>query len=187
MKKREKSYVWKWDVILDYLLWEKIETNSFMQFLSLFFFPVFYSAKINISQMKSNTKQHNFTTGLHVYKTQKSKRSEKKIIMQCTTHVSIKKINAYIVYSTERYFFSTDERFSLLASGELHIRDVRTSDSYLQYRCITRNVLTGDERTSDPATLYVIGAYPYQGGPIKMILLFEFHFILSLVLLDTSS
>ena len=45
----------------------------------------------------------------------------------------------------------------MLPSGELLIRDVRTEDSYVPYRCVTRNDLTGEERTSDPATPYVIG------------------------------
>ena len=51
------------------------------------------------------------------------------------------------------------ERFSVLPSGELHIRDVQAEDSYVSYRCTTRNILTGEEKVSDPATLFVIGEF----------------------------
>ncbi len=45
----------------------------------------------------------------------------------------------------------------MLSSGELQIRNVHSNDSYVMYRCVTRNILTDEQKASDPAALYVIG------------------------------
>ena len=47
-------------------------------------------------------------------------------------------------------------RFSVLPSGELHIRDVRDRDAG-QYRCTVRNRLTNNNKVSPPAVLHVAG------------------------------
>ncbi|CAH1795907.1 unnamed protein product [Owenia fusiformis] len=51
---------------------------------------------------------------------------------------------------------SAGGRFSILQSGQLHVRDVRIEDSYMPYKCVTENSLTGDSKTSDPAFLRVL-------------------------------
>ncbi|XP_074653669.1 cell adhesion molecule Dscam1-like [Tubulanus polymorphus] len=57
------------------------------------------------------------------------------------------------------------DRFSIMNSGELHVRNVRMEDGYLNYRCITKNVLTQDEKSSDPASLYFIND-PVNSAPV---------------------
>ena len=46
---------------------------------------------------------------------------------------------------------------SILPDGVLHIRDVRDEDQMSMYTCTTRNVLTGDEKSSGFAYLRVHG------------------------------
>lgn len=70
--------------------------------------------------------------------------------------------------------FWSDERYSLLRSGELHIRQVLRNDSYSSYRCVTRNLLTGEEKTSDPAHLIVVGNV-WQWYAYLSIGQFKFH------------
>ena len=53
-----------------------------------------------------------------------------------------------------------DGRYSMITPGELHVRHVTTADSYNAYRCVTRNLLTGEEKTSDPAQLIVVRKCP---------------------------
>ncbi|OWF38939.1 Down syndrome cell adhesion molecule [Mizuhopecten yessoensis] len=48
-----------------------------------------------------------------------------------------------------------DERISLLYDGELHIRDIRDADQFTTYRCVARNTLTGEEKSSSYAYLTV--------------------------------
>ncbi|XP_064598583.1 cell adhesion molecule Dscam1-like [Liolophura sinensis] len=69
---------------------------------------------------------------------------------------------------------SSGGRFSILQNGEFHLRDVRdldgdmgTSGEYAAYRCVTRNILTGDERTSKFAYLHVHD--PPAGGSAPVI------------------
>ncbi|KAK3107290.1 hypothetical protein FSP39_011199 [Pinctada imbricata] len=47
------------------------------------------------------------------------------------------------------------ERVSILDDGELHIRDIRDADRYTTYRCVARNILTLEEKTSAFAYLRV--------------------------------
>ncbi|XP_064651143.1 cell adhesion molecule DSCAM-like isoform X4 [Lineus longissimus] len=58
----------------------------------------------------------------------------------------------------------TGDRFSIMKTGELHMRNVRNEDSYLNYRCVTKNILTGAEKGSDPAALFVID--PVNSSPV---------------------
>jgi len=52
---------------------------------------------------------------------------------------------------------SIGDRFSIMANGDLHVRDVGSEDSHKPLRCSTYNTLTNDTRTSAEAMLYVIG------------------------------
>ncbi|XP_062570430.1 cell adhesion molecule DSCAM-like isoform X2 [Saccostrea cucullata] len=47
------------------------------------------------------------------------------------------------------------DRVSILSDGELHIRDIRDEDRYTTYKCVARNILTGDEKFSKMAYLHV--------------------------------
>lgn len=44
--------------------------------------------------------------------------------------------------------FSTDGKYLVLPSGELHIRDVGPEDGYKSYQCRTKHRLTGETRLS---------------------------------------
>ena len=45
----------------------------------------------------------------------------------------------------------------MMANGDLHIRDVTVEDGYKSLRCSTVNTLTGEKKSSEPATLFVKG------------------------------
>uniref|UniRef100_A0A0L8HWP1 Ig-like domain-containing protein n=1 Tax=Octopus bimaculoides TaxID=37653 RepID=A0A0L8HWP1_OCTBM len=47
------------------------------------------------------------------------------------------------------------DRVSAMNNGELHVRNVQDSDTSLVYRCVTRNILTQDSKTSPPASIHV--------------------------------
>ncbi|ESO07942.1 hypothetical protein HELRODRAFT_190821 [Helobdella robusta] len=54
-----------------------------------------------------------------------------------------------------------DGRYSILDNGDLkgarlYIREVKRSDSYRKFMCVTRNILTGEEKQSDYANLIVV-------------------------------
>ena len=73
----------------------------------------------------------------------------------------------YTIFMQITYFFTdifqysshTGGRVSILPSGELHIRDVRELDGLYQYRCYTRNRLTGKTKSSQAARLTLAGKY----------------------------
>ncbi|GAB1598659.1 Down syndrome cell adhesion molecule-like isoform X2, partial [Argonauta hians] len=46
-------------------------------------------------------------------------------------------------------------RISVMPNGELHIRNVQKSDGTLDYRCLTRNILTRYTKTSPTASIHV--------------------------------
>jgi len=54
----------------------------------------------------------------------------------------------------------------VLPSGELHVRNVVTADAYKQYRCVTFNLLTNEEKTSDPSRLILVGNWDWELGYI---------------------
>ncbi|KAJ8316349.1 hypothetical protein KUTeg_006363 [Tegillarca granosa] len=46
------------------------------------------------------------------------------------------------------------DRVSILSDGELHIRDIRAEDRFTPYACVAKNILTGEEKSSDVAYLH---------------------------------
>lgn len=78
-------------------------------------------------------------------------------ILQCS--VNLYYIQSHVVVTSwllSGKVINAGGRYSLMSSGELHVRNVTTTDSYNLYRCVTRNLLTGEEKTSDPARLIVV-------------------------------
>ncbi len=49
------------------------------------------------------------------------------------------------------------DRFSVMQNGILHVWDATPSDGFAALRCVTNNTLTGEERTSNIATIHVLG------------------------------
>ncbi|XP_013413706.1 Down syndrome cell adhesion molecule homolog, partial [Lingula anatina] len=107
--------------------------------------------------------------------------------MRGTTAVFRCEINPYIVkdyvnitgWWKSNTVIKPDDRYSILPSGELHIRNFRDEDTQSTYRCITNNVLTGDQKASLPASLNVIAATinspPHIQDTVSQIKLQEGH------------
>ncbi|KAH3692728.1 hypothetical protein DPMN_193882 [Dreissena polymorpha] len=48
-------------------------------------------------------------------------------------------------------------RFSMTSSGELHVRDVRDSDAYIEFRCTGTSDVTAKQKISEAAKLEIHG------------------------------
>ena len=59
----------------------------------------------------------------------------------------------------DRLFVFVGERFSILSSGELYVRDVEHADLNQMFKCFTHNTLTGERQTGGPAHLLETGMY----------------------------
>lgn len=54
-------------------------------------------------------------------------------------------------------FIVAGGRISITAEGELHVRDVRDTDGYTDFRCMGLTYVTGIEKSSPPAKLNIHG------------------------------
>lgn len=61
--------------------------------------------------------------------------------------MSIYVLLASRIFSNET-LWSTDSKYLVLPSGELHIKDVGPEDGYKSYQCRTKHRLTGETRLS---------------------------------------
>lgn len=49
------------------------------------------------------------------------------------------------------------DRISITPEGELHVRDIRDTDGYTDFRCKGMTYVTGIEKSSPPAKLFIHG------------------------------
>ncbi|XP_071806322.1 cell adhesion molecule DSCAM-like isoform X2 [Asterias amurensis] len=77
-------------------------------------------------------------------------------VFKCAVPAYVKDYIEVTSWSRSTNELTSDGRFSILPTGELHIRDVRDEDGTgYQYRCSTRNRLTGTVKVSRAARLNV--------------------------------
>lgn len=64
-----------------------------------------------------------------------------------------------MIYSKYIYLQYTfpGKKSSILANGDLHIRDVVVQHAFVEFRCVIFNALTGEQKVSEAATIHVIG------------------------------
>ncbi|XP_041470660.1 Down syndrome cell adhesion molecule homolog isoform X2 [Lytechinus variegatus] len=83
-------------------------------------------------------------------------------VFKCNVPRFVKDYVNVTAWTRESSLLQSEGRFSVLPSGELHIRDVRDRDAG-QYRCTVRNRLTNNNKVSPPAVLHV--AEPVNTAP----------------------